>query len=186
MNSHSNAALALKTLVVFVLLNAALVHAQQYRWIDGKGRVQYTDTPPPAGSKGVQKKNLDAGPPGLATQPYALQIALKGAPVKLYSSPDCGSGCDQARKLLNQRGIPFSEISAADPVRLEELKTLAGEAMVPVMVVGKAVQKGFLEGSYHSALDAAGYPPAGVLRPRDQAAPAALQPAKPPASEPGK
>ena len=41
-----------RAVVLLLLLAAAQAHAQQYRWVDEKGRVQYTDTPPPATAHG--------------------------------------------------------------------------------------------------------------------------------------
>jgi glutaredoxin len=156
-----------------LLMSLALVaHAQQYRWIDQNGRVQYTDTPPPPEAKGVQKKNLSAGPARTVEHPYALQVALKKAPVKLYSTQECGQPCMEARKLLNGRGIPFNEILISEPAQIEELKKISGGTTVPVMVVGASTQQGFQEQSYHRTLDAAGYPPAGSLKPRNQGVPA--------------
>ena len=95
---------------------------------------------------------------------FALQTARKNSPVKLYSSPDCGSACDDARKLLGQRGIPFSETSVSQVSQIEELKRISGGGIVPVMLVGSAVQKGFETESYHRALDAAGYPRSNPVR----------------------
>lgn len=164
-----------------VIAAATTAHAQQYRWVDGKGRVQYTDTPPPPGAKGVEKKNLNTSSAGSATEPYALQVAMKKAPVKLYTAPDA-PGCAEARALLNERGIPFSEIAIASAAQMTELKNVSGGTIVPVMLVGGAVEKGFEAGSYHRALDYAGYPKPGVLRPRNQVAP--LPKAPPPAPTP--
>lgn len=161
-----------------VLAAAATAHAQQYRWVDDKGRVQYTDTPPPPGAKQVQKKHLDAAPPAAAAEPYALQVAMKKAPVKLYTAPDA-PGCAEARALLNERGIPFSEIAITTAAQMAELKNVSGGTIVPVMLVGGAVEKGFEAGGYHRALDYAGYPKPGVLRPRNQAAPVPPKPAVP-------
>jgi glutaredoxin len=154
-----------------LVLAAASAQAQQYRWTDQNGRVQYSDTPPPAGAKDVRKKNLTAGPSSAPAEPFALQNARKNAPVKLYSSPDCGEWCDKARALLNQRGIPFTEISVSTAEQAEALTKVSGANTVPTMTVGNSVQKGFLETAYHQALDAGGYPAAGLLKPRDQKAP---------------
>ena len=44
-----------------ILLGAATVTAQVYKWVDKDGKVQYTDTPPPLDAKGVPKK-IDARP----------------------------------------------------------------------------------------------------------------------------
>jgi glutaredoxin len=175
-----------RVIACIVLLAAAFsASAQQYRWLDEKGRVQYTDTPPPAGAKGVQKKNLNSGPADSGTEPFALQVARKNSPVKIYTTPDCGTGCDDARKLLNERGIPFSEVLITDAARLEELKTVSGGTTVPVMLVGRAVQRGFEKAGYDRALNIAGYPETGTLTPRHQSAPpppkpAAEAPAAPP------
>ena len=88
-------------LAAVLVLSAAQAHAQQYRWIDEKGRVQYTDSPPPASAKGVQKKNFNTGKPLASAEPYALQVARRTSPVKLYSASDCAA-CDRARDYLNQ------------------------------------------------------------------------------------
>jgi uncharacterized protein DUF4124 len=51
-------------LLIFSLLLAAGAMAQQYKWVDKDGRVQYGDTPPP-GVKGSPVRP----PPGRASQP---------------------------------------------------------------------------------------------------------------------
>ncbi len=166
-----------RALASSLLLTAALVaHAQQYRWTDEKGRIQYTDTPPPASAKGVQRKNLDSKAADAGAEPYALQVARKKSPVTLYTSPDCTIGCGEARSLLNQRGIPFNEVSIGTTAQVEDLKRISGATIVPVMTVGSAMQKGFDEAGYHLALDIAEYPKQGVLSPRHQAAPAPVAP----------
>ncbi len=171
-----------RCVTVGVLLSAAFgAYAQQYRWLDEKGRVQYTDTPPPPHAKGVEKKILRVGPAGDGQEPFALQTARKNSPVKLYSSADCGSICDEARKLLNERGIPFREISVTTVDQLEELKSASGGSIVPVMLVGSSVQKGFEAANYNGALDAAGYPRAGSPRTASQTPP---PPSKTPAGAP--
>jgi len=188
-----------RMLAVFLVLAAMQAHAQQYRWIDEKGRVQYTDAPPPASAKGVQKKNFNPGKAGAPTEPYALQVARKTAPVKLYSAPDCDA-CDRARSYLNQRGIPFAEVSVVSETEHAELKSVSGGSSVPVMLVAGGIQRGFDESAYASALDTAGYPKKGDLPARNQVAPvapktgaspppalpAAKAAAAPPAASPGK
>jgi glutaredoxin len=172
-------------IAVFVALLAGAASAQQvYRWTDERGRVHITDTPPPPGAKAVQKSRTPAASAGEASEPYALQMARRNAPVTLYSQPDCDA-CDRARKLLNARGVPFKELSVLTEKQIEEMKQAGGGNTVPVLIVGAAVQQGYEEGVYHSMLDAAGYPKTGVLPPRAQAepkppapAPAAAQPEK--------
>ena len=156
------------------LLLAAVVlaaHGQQYRWTDQRGRVQYSDTPPPPGASNVEKKNFKGNAVG--TQPsYALGRAVREAPVKLYTHPICKEACQVARDVLHRRGVPFSEIVASDPAKADELKALSGGDAVPVLVVGYHVEKTVSAEAYNRALDVAGYPPAGFAAPAAPAAPA--------------
>ena len=172
-----------RAVVLLLLLAAAQAHAQQYRWVDEKGRVQYTDTPPPATAKDVQKKRLDVGKSDGPAQPYALQMARKGAPVKLYTAPEC-EVCEKARAYLNKRGIPFEEISIVFDTQAAELTKLTGRASVPVMIVGRAMQRGFDESAYDRELDLVAYPKRGALPERHQAAPSDQRPPKPAAPAP--
>lgn len=152
-------------LLVFGLLLAGVAlaaQAQQYRWEDEKGRVQYTDTAPPPSAKNVQKKNLNGNSVG-AQQGYALGRALREAPVTLYTHPICKEQCQLARDVLNRRGVPFTEIVASDPDKVEALKQVSGGTAVPVLVVGGTVEKTVSADAYNHALDAAGYPPPGLV-----------------------
>jgi glutaredoxin len=163
------------SIVLALVLAAGSAGAQQmYRWVDERGGVHITDTPPPPGAKSVQKSRMPSMSGGEGNEPYALQAARKNAPVTLYSQPDC-DGCDRARKLLNARGVPFKEISVLTEKQIEEMKQAGGGNTVPVLIVGAAVQQGYEEGAYHAMLDSAGYPRTGILPPRAQSEP------KPPA-----
>jgi glutaredoxin len=152
-------------------LMAGAAFGQQYRWVDERGRVQYTDTPPPASAKDVKKKNLGAGAKGSEVVPYDLQKAQERAPVTLYTHPSCTESCQLARDVLNRRGVPFKEVPIVTNKDIEDLKTLAGSSSVPVLVVGSRIETAITELAYHAALDAGGYPKDGVLPARKQAAP---------------
>jgi glutaredoxin len=152
------------------LLLAGAALAQQYRWVDDKGRVQYTDTPPPPSAKDVKKKNLASGK-GSEVVPYDLEAAQSKAPVTLYTHPSCTDSCELARGVLNRRGVPFKEVPIVTNKDIDDLKALTGANTVPVMVVGKRIEQGISEQAYDAMLDGAGYPKAGVLPARKQAAP---------------
>jgi glutaredoxin len=174
-------AFAIRSVLFAVLLGAAFAaSAQLYRWTDAQGRVHVTDTPPPPSAKNVRSRSADVAPAAGASEPYALQLAVKNHPVKLYTAPDCAP-CGTARALLNARGVPFSEVSVVDERQAEELKKVAGSLSVPSILVGSSMQKGFEQGMYHALLDAAGYPRTGILPARRQAEP---KPAPPPAATP--
>ena len=79
-------------------------------------------------------------------------------PVKLYIRADCGNLCEDARKLLAARKVSFQEVDVSTPETVADLTKLAGAAVVPVLVVGERVQRGFDAGFYHGLLDSAGFP----------------------------
>lgn len=156
--------------------------AQLYRWTDESGKVHFTDTPPPPSARNVQKRSAPAAGgdaakagAGAPAEPFALQEARKKFPVTLYSTPGC-EACDEARKLLNARGVPFKEVSITEESQMAELKSAVGSNSVPAMIVGSSVQKGFEDGVYHRILDAAGYPKSGILPPRAQTEPKPAEP----------
>ena len=152
-----------------LLLLPVLAQAQMYRWVDDSGKVHYSDQVPASGAKNVQKQSLSVGQSSSAGLPYALQQAVKNFPVALYTSEACKDTCAQARELLNQRGVPYSETTVTDEVDIAQLKKLSGGSVVPVMTVGRELYKGFESGIYKAALDTAGYPASSLLPPGVQA-----------------
>jgi glutaredoxin len=101
-------------------------------------------------------------PPG--ARPAAKPVAAAAGPrptVKLYTHPECGNSCEEAKNLLAGRKVPFQEIAAQEQAVIDELQKVSGATRVPVMLVGEVVTRGFSPGEYNMALDAAGFPPAG-------------------------
>jgi glutaredoxin len=166
---------------------AAVAHAQGqlWRWTDDKGRVHITDTPPPPNAKSVQSRPAGVAEAQAPAEPFALREARAKFPVTLFTGTGCDP-CDEARQLLNQRGIPFREVLVVDDKSQDEMQKAVGGTSIPALVVGATAQKGFADTLYHRMLDAAGYPKTGVLPPRNQAAPpeAIVEPAKPAAPKP--
>lgn len=177
--------------VLCIAATASVAGQQMYRWTGADGRVYYTDKPPPADAKAVERKRL-GDPAGTAQLPYALQQATKVFPVTLFTA-DCGDACDAGLRLLERRGIPHAEKNARDETVQAELKKLTGidEIDVPVLVVGRTIVRGWQASQWNAALDAANYPrtsqlpKAGASKPlakpkADAAKPAAeTTPAKP-------
>ena len=95
----------------------------------------------------------------------------KDFPVTLYTAPACPEYCEQARALLNRRGIPFAETQVWNAETLSELKSKSGAESVPVLVVGTSVLNGFDPARYDMLLDSAGYPKQGTVPARSQEAP---------------
>jgi len=153
-----------------------------YRWTDKDGKIHFSDTPPPEEAKGVSQKRMGGGYVEQSQLPYATQLAMKRNPVTLYVGTQCGDPCANGRDLLSNRGVPFAERNAqASAAETEALRQASGGLVVPFLLVGDNRLKGFDEGSWNAALDAAGYPrtrlPGQV--PATPASPAAPAPAPP-------
>src|SRR5258708_8252348 len=98
---------------------------QAYRWVDQEGRVHYTQTPPPPNARNVQRKSFRGGGVDVSNLPYATQLAAKNFPVTLYTQPDWGAPCEQARALLFRRALPFREFSVCTPKNPHNLTRLS-------------------------------------------------------------
>lgn len=97
-------------------------------------------------------------PPGFkpAARPTAARTGTP--PVKLYTHPECGAPCNEARSLLADRGVKYEEIRAQEQAEIDELHSVSGDTKVPVLLVGQVVTRGFSPPDYNLVLDAAGFP----------------------------
>src|SRR6185295_10414056 len=112
-------------LVLLGLTTAGAALAQQYRWVDQNGKVQFGDVAP-RGAKDVRKLNVTTAKPDAAPVPFDLAELQKNFPVALYTAPICKEPCERARGALNKRGVPFSEIQVSNSETLEQLKKATG------------------------------------------------------------
>lgn len=174
-----------RLLLALLVVSMPTAAAQLYRWVDDKGRVEWRDTPPPAGARQVEQRNMGGNTISTAELPYSVKQAMKNFPVTLWVT-NCGDACDRARSHLARRGVPYTEKNPRASV--EAFKQASGGGMeVPLLFVGNSHLKGYLEGDWDSALDTAGYPrtpPTGYKPPpraSDTAAPPPAPP-QPPAS----
>ncbi|MBU1397218.1 MAG: glutaredoxin family protein [Gammaproteobacteria bacterium] len=150
------AGLILATVCV-ALASAPLAAAQLYQWKDTQGRMQYSDQPPPPSVRNAQQKSFKGNVIEVG-ESYSAKTAREKNPVTLYASA-CGAPCDQARQLLTERGVPFSNKDPqASPESQAELQKLTGRLSVPVLVVGSDKIDGFETGQWQAMLDRAGYP----------------------------
>jgi glutaredoxin len=151
-----------------LLAAAAAAQNQVYKWKDAHGQVHYGDTPPP---QGAQVLDTSARAPIDPALPYELARAVRLYPVTLYTTAHCDA-CDQGRKLLRARGIPFTEKTVDTPEDQQELRRLTGKHELPLLVVGSRQLVGFQAAGWQEALDSASYPKQKMLPPGYQYAPA--------------
>ncbi|HEX7645056.1 MAG TPA: glutaredoxin family protein [Burkholderiaceae bacterium] len=143
--------------LAIALLCATAGAQQMYKYVAPDGTVSYSDKPPPSTATKVEKKTMAGGGSSLDDLPYELAQAAKNSPVTLYTSQGC-TPCDQGRKLLNDRGIPFVEKTITTAEDNAQFTKLAGTSTVPVLMVGRTKQAGFSVEQWNMALTAANYP----------------------------
>jgi glutaredoxin len=142
-----------QTLPLALMICAGLAQAQLYRSVGPDGKVTYSDTPS-ATSARVESRPLASGGGDL---PYELSQASRNHPVTLYTTSNCDP-CDEGRKLLVQRGIPFREKTVATNDDITQLRQAGGDGNLPFLTVGRARERGLQPSAWHNALTLAGYP----------------------------
>lgn len=172
-----------------LLALAALPAWAQYKVVAPDGSVTYTDRP--SFESHLRITPIGRNAPAAAVAEVGLPIELRQAnaryPVTLYTTADC-LPCDNGRKLLQQRGVPYTERTIGSEEDALALERLVGARTVPALTVGAQPLRGFAEADWASYLDAAGYPkesrlprtwPAAVPTPLVQRTVAAAPAARP-------
>jgi hypothetical protein len=166
-------------LACLISLSLSVQAGELYRWVDKDGKMNYGDVPP-TGATDVERIKLSGETTRNEDLPYETRRAQQNFPVTLYVSKVCGETCDQARSMLNKRGIPFSEKALETKQDVEAFKQLSGiGSAVPVLAVGKNFLRGFLESQWNSELDFAGYPKSAPYRAPRAPAANSVSPANP-------
>lgn len=155
------------------LAAGSLAQAQQiHRIVGPDGKVTFSDRAP-------SKESAAAAVPGSSpataaassndTLPYDLRQIVNRFPVTLYTGPNCVP-CVNARNLLINRGVPFTERTVSSNEDIDALERLSGNTGMPFGSIGGQQLHGFSDSEWSQYLDAAGYPkqsrlPANYRRP---------------------
>jgi glutaredoxin len=132
-----------------------------YRWVDGDGRVRYTNEKPPDGVKAspLQSRiSSYAGTPTVVGKPPPLAAGGRGQPaeVKMYATDWCGY-CKKARDFMAKNGVRYTELDIEkSPAARAEYDRLGGRG-VPVILVGAQRMNGYSEGHLAAMLKANGH-----------------------------
>ena len=127
-----------------------------YRWVDKSGKVHYGDAPTAEAAQVERMKFFDSQEGD--DLPYETRRAQQNFPVTLYVTNNCNEPCQQARNLLNKRGIPFGEKMLLTQKEIDDFRQESGSDESPTLVVGKTYLKGFGAEQWNGELDIAGYP----------------------------
>ncbi|MES2207126.1 MAG: glutaredoxin family protein [Pseudomonadota bacterium] len=137
---------------------SAFTQAQSvFRWVDGAGKVHYTDRPPQETVKQIQEKKMTYSMIQTSGDNYALQVATRKFPATFFTSGDCIEICTKAKAFLDKRGIPYTEVDVN--TQAEKLIRVTGNTKVPVLTLGPTtIIHGWEENRWANALEQAGYP----------------------------
>jgi glutaredoxin len=167
-SGHKLAAMQGKQLHSALLWTAALCLTAapalaQYKVVQPDGSVTYTDRPVANGTARITQ--LGARTPTAAAAataadsglPPDLRLVAQRYPVTLFTASDC-QPCEAGRRLLQQRGVPYSEKRIINDDDLLALERLAGGRTLPAVTIGAQPLRGFSAEDWTSYLDSAGYP----------------------------
>lgn len=152
----------LQSCSILMLLCVGSANAQLYKWVGPDGKVTYSDAPPPSAATKVETKSLTTAGVNTSDLPYEVAEATKAHPVTLYTTRDCAP-CDEGRRLLTTRGIPFVEKTVNSNDDIAQYKQAGGDGQLPLLTVGKFRERAFEAGSWNNILTTAGYPESSKL-----------------------
>lgn len=145
--------------LALVLITLPVAADQFYRWVDGQGRINYSDQPPPSSMMKSTTQKSYKGSVIEGGESYALRQARERFPVTLFATADCGVPCEMAKGHLTRRGIPYgSKDPTNDPEAQKIIAASGGKFHVPTLLVGKDTLDGYETGAWDAAFDRAGYP----------------------------
>jgi glutaredoxin len=142
-----------------VLATSALPALALYKIVGPDGNITYTDRPPAGTTSRVSTMvggTVNEVAP-LDTLPVELRQAATRHPVVLYTAADCVP-CDEGRKLLMQRGVPYTEKLIINNDDVAALELAVGVRTVPALKIGSQALRGMSADEWVAYLDAARYP----------------------------
>jgi glutaredoxin len=147
--------LALLTTLGFM---GGLAQAQSvYRIVGPDGKVTFSDRPPAESKDSPSGTKVTSGGTTNPPLPYELKQIVGKFPVAIYTSANCNP-CTNAKALLMQRGVPFTEKTISTNEDLAALQKLSGDKQLPFGTIGGQQLKGFSSLEWAQYLDAANYP----------------------------
>ena len=107
---------------VAILLATATVAAQVYKWVDKDGKIQYSDTPPPASATKAEAKKVDTSPVAAATTAPPAKALQDRA--KDYDKRQADAAEKAKKAELDQKNAAINASNCSDARNgLRELET---------------------------------------------------------------
>jgi glutaredoxin len=137
-----------RVILLALLIPAAGLHAEIYKWVDEQGQVHYSDQKPedgPVTEIPMESRSYQGISYG-TVEVDAQKVAPK-ARVVMLSATWCGT-CKKAKQYFRRNGIPFLEYDIEKSSRGKRLYEQLGATGVPVILVGKKRMNGFSEAGF--------------------------------------
>ena len=107
---------------VAILLATATVAAQVYKWVDKDGKIQYSDTPPPASATKTEAKKVDTSPAAASTTAAPGKVLQDRA--KDYDKRQADAAEKAKKAELDQKNAAINASNCSDARNaLRELET---------------------------------------------------------------
>lgn len=127
------------------MFSAIPVSAEIYKWIDGEGKVHFTDQPP--SGENFERLNLRIN---TYNSPEVTDVTGdfgQNKRVTMYGASWCAV-CKKARKYFHAKGIAFVEYDIEKSSKgKRDFKKLGGRG-VPIILVGGKRLNGFSQGTF--------------------------------------
>ena len=161
--------------VFFVLILASPTSSVEiYKWVDDKGVVHFSDTPPPDRPEALEEQEAspsdsnpqDNSPPASESQNAALEPdffdileqpaeapeALERPSVEIYTTSWCAY-CAKAKQFFRSKGIEFAVYDIEkDENAARRMMAMTSKRAVPFVVINGHGIQGYSEEAYQAAL----------------------------------
>ena len=138
--------MALIISVLFIMTTVNITWAATlYRWVDEKGVVHVSETPPEGKENVAQTvvgEETDKAPKDSEEKKV---FRVRPGEVIIYTTPTC-PWCHRTKAWMRDKKVRYKEIDiTTDKKGLEEMVRISGQTGVPVIVIGDEVIVGFNE-----------------------------------------
>ncbi len=118
--------------------------ATLYRWVDDKGVVHVSETPPEGKANVAQTIVGEEADKGQKVEEKKA-FRVRPGEVTIYTTPTC-PWCHRTKAWMRDKKVRYREIDiTTDKKGLEEMVRISGQTGVPVIVVGDEIIVGFNE-----------------------------------------
>ena len=139
--------ISLQLLLIAIMLFSHEARSEIYKWVDGKGNIHFTDSPPKNSQAEEVKLKINTYT-AVEITPLVERLGRKGK-VVMYTTSRCGY-CKKAKAHFVKNKIPHVTYDVEkSTIGKMDYKSLRGTS-VPIIIVGKKRMNGFTVARFDS------------------------------------